>query len=1057
MAFNHPNENNDKTQYPKLTPGLRLPQIEESILDFWKIDDTFKASIENRRQGDKEFVFYDGPPFANGLPHYGHLLTGFVKDAVPRYQTMKGFRVERRFGWDCHGLPAEMATEKELGVTGRNEVINFGIDKFNDHCRGLVQRTTDEWHRYVSRQARWVDFVNDYKTMDIDFMESVIWAFAKLHRQGLIYEGRRVLPYCWECETPLSNFETRQDDSYRPRVDPSVTVGFRLIEDANETNPLLGGEIEIWAWTTTPWTLPSNLGIALGPEISYSVFDHPLRGRKVLLAAACASNYAQELEGATYLGEVLGREVEGRRFKPIFDYFSDAPNAFLVMVGDFVATEEGTGAVQMAPGFGEDDQKLCESYGIEVVCPVDSRARFIDPVVDYVGLQVFEANPEIVKYLTEHQFLISLLNYEHSYPHCWRTDTPLIYKAESSWFVSVSAIKDRLLAKNQMINWTPSHIKDGSFGKWLEGSRDWTLTRNRFWGAPIPIWKSDNPQYPRVDVYGSLDELEADFGVRPKDLHRPYIDELTRPNPDDPSGQSKMVRVTDVLDCWFESGSMPYAQLHYPFENRENFEEHFPADFIVEYIGQTRGWFYTLHVLGVALFDRPPFKNCMAHGILLGQDGRKLSKRLGNYPDPWEVFEEIGADAMRWFLLSSPVLRGQDAIVDRESIVDALKRVINPIWNAYYFLSLYGNADGIKGTLDSSSTNLIDRYILAKTSALIESTTKALDEYDLYGAATGIEDYLEALTNWYIRRSRDRFWRETPKKVTDDQDKLDAYDTLHTALVYLCKIVAPMLPMVSEYVYKGLTDERSVHLVDWPTTQALPLDNDLVSQMDLVREACSQAHSIRKARGLRARLPLASLTIATKGALSLTPFIDLIASETNVKEVILLEDTSVLAKETLTIVPRNLGPRLGGATQTVIDAAKTSNWIKTPEGMVTAGGYELLAGEFQLTVDVISKEASRPLFEQTGVVVLDIEPGEELIAEGVARDFVRQVQNLRKEADLNITDRINITVSVREDANLIGALRKWIDYILTQTLADSLSMDEASTSSENWTIEVEKA
>ncbi|MCL5077552.1 MAG: isoleucine--tRNA ligase, partial [Actinobacteria bacterium] len=580
------------------------------MLNFWDKDQTFLASIEQRPKDGNEFVFYDGPPFANGLPHYGHLLTGFVKDAIPRYQTMKGRRVERRFGWDCHGLPAEMAAEKELGVTGKQEVLAYGIDKFNDYCSTLVQRTTSDWHRYVSRQARWVDFDNDYKTMDTSFMESVMWAFATLYKKGLIYEGYRVLPYCWECETPLSNFETRQDDSYRMKIDPAVTVTFKLLAASGEQG--VEGEAELVVWTTTPWTLPSNMAIAVGADIEYSLIQLKDQ-RRLIMASTRLESYQKEIGEYQILETFPGIVLKDRQYQPLFPFYKDTANAFRVLVGDFVTTDEGTGIVHMSPGFGEDDQKLCEANGITTVCPVDDRARF-EPIIDrYAGMQVFEANQAIISDLKAQGSLLKRESYEHSYPHCWRTDTPLIYKAVSSWFVDVTAIKEQLLSNNQKINWVPEHIKDGAFGKWLEGARDWSLTRNRFWGAPIPVWKSDDPNFPRIDVYGSLDEIEKDFGVRPKDLHRPEIDGITRPNPDDPSGRSTMRRVTDVLDCWFESGSMPWAQLHYPFENKSNFESHFPADFIVEYIGQTRGWFYTLHVLSVALFDQPPFSNCMAH------------------------------------------------------------------------------------------------------------------------------------------------------------------------------------------------------------------------------------------------------------------------------------------------------------------------------------------------------------------------------------------------------------------------------------------------------------
>ncbi|HLI74154.1 MAG TPA: isoleucine--tRNA ligase, partial [Acidimicrobiales bacterium] len=699
-----------------------------------------------------------GPPFANGLPHYGHLLTGFVKDVVPRYQTMRGRRVERRFGWDCHGLPAEMEAEKELEIGGRAGIVAYGIDRFNDYCRQLVQRTTDAWERYVTRQARWVDFDDDYKTMDLDYMESVLWAFKRLWEKGLVYEGERVLPYCWVCETPLSNFETRQDDAYRPREDPAVTVAFTLEPAPGAPGPdVLKGEARLMVWTTTPWTLPSNLALAVGPEVSYDVYE--LLGVPTVVASACAAQYPALFADAEPLATVTGAALAGRTYRPLFPFFADSPGAFRVLLADFVATDEGTGIVHIAPGFGEEDFDLGRDAGLPVVSPVDDRGRFTAEVPPYAGLQVFDANAPITKDLQASGVLLEAKPYTHSYPHCWRTDTPLIYKAVGSWFVKVTAVKDRMVALNREIEWVPSHIRDGAFGKWIEGARDWSISRNRFWGSPIPVWKSDDPRYPRVDVYGSLDDLEADFGVRLTDLHRPAVDELVRPNPDDPSGTSTMRRVPDVLDCWFESGSMPFAQVHYPFERAEWFESHFPADFIVEYVSQTRGWFYTLHVLGTALFDRPPFRHCIAHGVVLGDDGRKMSKRLGNYPEPDMVFDRWGADAMRWFLVSSPVLRGQDLVVHAKGIEDVRRQVLNPVWNAWHFFSLYANVDGIRGRSRTDVTGVLDRYILAKTAALVDTVTAALDAYDLFGACAAVTSFLDALTNWYIRRSRDRFWR----------------------------------------------------------------------------------------------------------------------------------------------------------------------------------------------------------------------------------------------------------------------------------------------------------
>ncbi|MEO6121099.1 MAG: class I tRNA ligase family protein, partial [Acidimicrobiales bacterium] len=570
--------------YPEVPGQPDLPKLEEAVLAFWESDDTFGASVEQRPAGLGEFVFYDGPPFANGLPHYGHLLTGYVKDAVPRYQTMRGRRVDRRFGWDCHGLPAEMEAERELGISGHVAIGRYGVGRFNDACRASVLRYTQQWQSYITRQARWVDFERDYKTLDLGYMESVLWAFKRLWDKGLVYEGYKVLPYCWECETPLSNFETRLDDAYRERQDPALTVAFEL-----ET-----GERAL-VWTTTPWTLPCNLALAVGPEIEYSVFEEG--GARYLLGSETVANYARELNDATLVATVKGADLVGRRYRPLFGYFADHPNSFTVVAGDFVNTTEGTGVVHLAPGFGEDDQRVCEANDIAVVVPIDQAARFTAEVPDYAGLQVFEANPRVIADLKAAGVVIRHETYLHSYPHCWRSDTPLVYRAVGSWFVEVTAIRDRAVELNREINWVPGHIRDGAFGKWLENARDWSISRNRFWGAPIPVWRSDDPAYPRTDVYGSLDELERDFGVRPDDLHRPAVDRLTRPNPDDPTGRSTMRRVEEVLDCWFESGSMPFAQVHYPFENAEWFEAHFPADFIVEYVGQTRAWFYNLHVL----------------------------------------------------------------------------------------------------------------------------------------------------------------------------------------------------------------------------------------------------------------------------------------------------------------------------------------------------------------------------------------------------------------------------------------------------------------------------
>ena len=609
-----------------------FPELEQRALAYWNAHETFKRSIKNR-DSKSEFVFYDGPPFANGLPHYGHLLTGYVKDIVPRYKTMRGDKVDRRFGWDCHGLPAEVEAERLLGISGKADILAMGIETFNEACRDSVLRYTKEWEEYVTRQARWVDFENDYKTLDLPYMESVMWAFKQLHDKGLIYQGFKVLPYCWRCETPLSNHELRMDDDvYTDRTDPSVTVRFKL-----ET-----GEW-ILAWTTTPWTLPSNLAVAVGPDITYVTVEAE-DGERYVLAEDRLPAYEKEFGGARKLNSFRGQDLLGRRYQPLFDYLTDTDtfgtqNAWRVIPSDEVTTEDGTGVVHMAPAYGEADAVACQAAGIPIVLTVDEGGKYLPMVRDWAGEHVFEANKDIIRRLREDNALVRRQDYTHSYPHCWRCRNPLIYKAVSSWFVEVTKFRDRMVELNEQITWVPEHVKHGQFGKWLSNARDWSISRNRFWGSPIPVWQSDDPNYPRTDVYGSLDELERDFGVRPDDLHRPSIDNLTRPNPDDPTGKSTMRRVPEVLDCWFESGSMPFAQVHYPFENRDWFDSHYPGDFIVEYIGQTRGWFYTLHVLATALFDRPSFRSCVSHGIVLGNDGRKMSKSLRNYPDVNEVFD----------------------------------------------------------------------------------------------------------------------------------------------------------------------------------------------------------------------------------------------------------------------------------------------------------------------------------------------------------------------------------------------------------------------------------
>ena len=1033
---------------PAITPSPNFPAIEEEVLGFWKADDTFRASIENRADAD-EWVFYDGPPFANGLPHYGHLLTGYAKDLFPRFQTMRGKKVERRFGWDTHGLPAELEAMRQLGITEKSQIEEMGIGVFNQASRDSVLRYTGEWQEYVTRQARWVDFENDYKTLDITFMESVIWAFKQLHTKGLAYEGFRVLPYCWHDETPLSNHELRMDDDvYKMRQDQTVTVTFPLTGVKAEALGLTA--VRALAWTTTPWTLPTNLALAVGPGIQYAVLpggplgaadvhEDRLEGEshEYLIASDLVGNYAKDLgyesadDAIAAISRThLGAELEGITYDRLWDYYADAEtwgtqNAWRILVADYVSTTDGTGIVHQAPAYGEEDQKICEAAGIPVVISVDEGARFLPSVSDVVGLQVFEANKPLTQLLRANGRLLRQASYEHSYPHCWRCRNPLIYKAVSSWFVRVTEFRDRMETLNQEINWIPENVKDGQFGKWVSNARDWSISRNRYWGSPIPVWKSDNPEYPRVDVYGSLDELEADFGVRPTDLHRPYIDELTRPNPDDPTGQSTMRRIEDVLDVWFDSGSMPFAQVHYPFENQDWFDSHNPADFIVEYIGQTRGWFYTLHTLSTALFDRPAFRNVVSHGIVLGSDGQKMSKSLRNYPDVSEVLDRDGSDAMRWFLMSSPVLRGGNLVVTEEAIREATRQVLLPLWSTYYFFTLYANTAGESGydaQLRTDSTDVLDRYLLAKTRELIHDVASDLDAYDSTLATAKLRDFADVLTNWYVRRSRDRFWTGTDTA---------AFDTLFTVLETVTRVAAPLLPLVSERIWKGLTGGRSVHLTDWPDENRFPADPALVHAMDQVREISSTVLSLRKQNGLRVRLPLANLTIVSSNVEALRPFEGILADELNVKNVTLVEQQQNSALEfgitsKLTVNARAAGPRLGKQVQQVIKAARGGDWSES-NGVVTAGGIDLVDGEYDLVLETQDAgegaHTALALLAGGGFALLDTATTPELEAEGLARDMIRAVQDARKSAGFEVSDRIVLDLVFFDDADA-DALRQ---------------------------------
>lgn len=1036
------------SRYPDLPAAPNFVAMEKEILKFWQDNAIFEKSITFRPQQvdgkSNEFVFYDGPPFANGLPHYGHLLTGYVKDVIPRYQTMRGHRVDRRFGWDCHGLPAELSVEKQLGISGAKQIQAYGIDKFNQACEADVTRYTHEWVQYVTRQGRWVSFENEYRTMDLDYMESVLWAFKTIYDKGLIYNSYRVVPYSWAAQTPLSNFETRQDNSYRERTDPTLTLGFQLKENA-----LFDKVVRILAWTTTPWTLPSNLALCVNPDFTYQLLVK--NGEGLIIAENARERYARELEGYTVEKELKGSDLVGLTYEPLFPYFSTSENAFKVIEGSFVDAESGTGVVHIAPGFGEDDMVVGKKYGLPIVVPVDEAGCFTAEITDYVGQNVIlEANENIIRDLKKRPNVV--LKHDqilHSYPHCWRTDQPLIYKAMSSWYFEVSKFKNRMVELNQSINWIPAYIKDGAFGNWLADARDWNLSRNRVWGTPIPIWISDSKEYPRVDVYGSIADMEKDFGVKITNLHRQYVDDLTRPNPDDPTGRSMMRRVPEVFDCWFESGSMPFAQLHYPFENQDKFEQNFPGDFIVEYISQTRGWFYTLMVLSTILFDSAPFKNCICHGVVLDVNNQKLSKRLRNYPDPTDVMDTLGSDALRWYLLSSPLTVGGNFSFaqDDSDIVKSMRPVIMRLWNAFYFFTLYANADKIEAKINTASKHPLDLFILGKTHQLIKDIEGNLNQFNLPAAYNGVTGYIDALNNWFIRNRRNAFWAEEMS-----EDKQTAYDTLYTSLVYAIKALAPMMPFLSEVIYRALTQEESVHLADWPHAEDLPLEQNIITGMDLARDACSAFLRLREMHRRRVRLPLKKAVIAHPNIETLKPYIGLIQDAVNIVDIELSNNPADFGKRAVKVNPK-LGAKFGPQFKDIMAAQRSGDWTINPDGSLTIAGASLAPTDFDMRYMVEGDAPSDSFDAWKGLVTLDIAIYPELEIQGWSRDLVRFIQQTRKDKGLHISDRISISLQIPKVMST--ALAPHLDYIQRETLAQNIVFQEAPlTSKPNFSEEI---
>jgi isoleucyl-tRNA synthetase len=1018
--------------FKDVDPKVNFPQMEEHVLSFWQDRSIFQKSIDNR-EGAEDYVFYDGPPFATGLPHFGHFVPGTIKDIFPRYQTMKGKRVERRFGWDTHGLPVEYEMEKTLGISGKYEIEQYGVAKFNEECRSIVLRYTSEWETIVTRLGRWVDFDNDYKTMDPSFMESIWWVFKTLWEKKYVYQGYYILPVSPKLGTPLSNFEVNLG-GYKDVTDPAITVKFRL-KDNTDTAFL--------AWTTTPWTLPSNLALGLGADIDYVKIQDG--EEKYILAAERLDHYYKSEEDYQILERYKGKDLAGISYEPLLPYFADAAQegAFKTFLGDFVTTEDGTGIVHLAPGFGEDDYKTLKGSGIPTVCPIDDECKFTDEIPEYQGQFVKDADKAIIARLKEEGKLVRRENYLHPYPHCYRTGAPLIYKAVTSWFVDIGKIKDRMLGANAKINWTPDHLKNGRFGKWLEGARDWAISRNRFWGNPIPVWQCDKTG--EMVCVGSIDELEKLSGVRPDDLHKHFVDEITWPSP----GGGTFRRVPEVLDCWFESGAMPYAQVHYPFENKEWFEKNFPANFISEGLDQTRGWFYTLTILAAALFDKPAFQNVVVNGLVLAEDGKKMSKSLRNYSDPMGVINEFGADALRLFMMMSSVVKAEDLKYSDAGVRDVLKGILIPLWNSYYFFITYAKLDGVRPTnAPENPQNPLDAWIISETETLIHRVTEELDQYDIQRAITPILEFIDGLNNWYIRRSRRRFW-----KSENDGDKNEAYQTLYYVLKTLAKVMAPITPFIAEEFYQNLKNDEepeSVHLCDYPSAREERRDEALERKMELTQQAVSMGRRLRVMHNLKTRQPLKALHLVTKDPEErniLLEMQDIIMEELNVKEVVFRENEEELveyqAKANFKVLGRQLGKDMKAAAARIekLTGGEIAGLLDGATLVIEVGQRSVELTAESLDIRRFEKENLKILNEKSLTIALDPQLNPELIQEGIVRDLTRGIQNLRKERGLEVSDRIKVYVHggdlIKESINNFG------DYLTGETLGNEILFEKA--------------
>lgn len=1060
--------------FKSVSNKIAFPKMEEEILSYWENDGTFKKSLA-KNEGKSQYRFYDGPPFATGLPHYGHLLAGIIKDIVPRYQTMRGKYVERRFGWDTHGLPIEALAQEALGVAGAPEIKALGVDKFNEQCRSMVLKYVNEWEKTVTRMGRWVDFKNDYKTMNPEFMETIWWVFKQLWNQGRVYKSHRIMPYSWKLSTPLSNFEA--GNNYKDVQDPTVTVRTKALAATSETmKSLLAAEKTVYllVWTTTPWTLPENLMICAGAAIDYvAVRDLTDEAKSVYIMAKARLEHIFKKEGdREIVAEFKGSELKGVEYEPIFPYFADkkAEGAFRVTNDDYVTTDDGVGLVHIAPAYGEDDFRVCKEAGMTAfVDPLDDACAFTDAIPELKGRFCKDCDKDLIKWLKTEGKLVHQATIVHSYPFCDRTDTPLIYRAIDAWYVRVEDLHERLAKNNAPVHWTPDYVGEKRFGNWLEEARDWNISRNRFWGSCIPVWINDEDPEDMICV-GSIKELEELSGEKVTDLHKHFVDKIVIKK----DGKTYH-RTPEVLDCWFESGSMPYAQQHYMGEDAsvKSIDEFFPADFIAEGLDQTRGWFYTLMVLGTCLFDKSPYKNVIVNGLILAEDGKKMSKRLKNYPDPNLMLNTYGADAIRLYMIYSPVVKAESLKFSENGVKQLMRDLLIPWWNAYSFFVTYANVDGFhdEEVAFPESENVLDRWIVSSMETLIAEVTDAMDNYDLQKSVRPFVKFVEDLTNWYIRRSRRRFW-----KSTNDGDKLSAYRTLRYVLVQLSKVAAPFTPFIAEEIYrnlKGKSDPDSVHLCDFPTANAAARDLDLERRMADVQAAVELGRRLRADNDLKVRQPLSALKLAGGDVAGLE---SLIEDELNVKKVEFVADETELCNVSYKANFKTLGKKCGSKMKAVAAAiaGMGNGELGTyPPSEASAEGGSMRGGNgwtkeiegVAITADdvLVTRSPKEGLVVASeGVVVVGLETAltPELIAEGLAREFVSHVQSMRKEADFEVTQRIALTVEA--DDEMRSALEAHSQYVKGETLALSLEFaacdaDEVSLNSHSTKIKVEKA